>query len=282
MHQFVAAPDVRTLVPDLPQPLAQVVMRALAKNPDERFGSMQEFAVALGPFAVQGVHTLPHGQGVTQLSVPPGIANASTYASSRGQVSAPPKPPSRALTWVLGALTVLSLTALVVVATRRSASTTEVADASVPFEAGDRAAMLKVTTKKAIEKRDWLAAQIAVQKWMDIANDAEAQETSRKIGDETAAERAFTDLTTAANEKRHLDGQAAFDRIPASSVYRDQAIEAMARLRRDYIAKKAKIARELAAGHRCKELADLQVEAQRLGPDALNSVQSGIACIQAP
>jgi serine/threonine-protein kinase len=44
-------PDPRALRPDLPDALAAVLMRALAKNPDERFQSVDELVVALAPFA---------------------------------------------------------------------------------------------------------------------------------------------------------------------------------------------------------------------------------------
>ena len=40
-------PDLRTLRPELPAPLAAAVMRALAKNPDDRFASAAAFSAAL-------------------------------------------------------------------------------------------------------------------------------------------------------------------------------------------------------------------------------------------
>ncbi|MBA3501591.1 MAG: serine/threonine protein kinase, partial [Deltaproteobacteria bacterium] len=263
MHQFVAPPDVRSLRSDVPEPLAALIARSLAKNPAERVASMHDFAIALGPFAVQGVHTMPAGQGVTQLTAPPSIA-ASTY--TRGQVSAPPTK-SRALAFVFGVIAMLAVTALAIVVTCRPSSdvVNAPADAAVPYEAGDRVAVLRAAVKKAIARKDWVDAQIAVQKWIDTANDSEAQEYQRKVMEETAAERAFQELTSAANEKRHLDGRDAFERIAVTSSYRDRAIEIMARLRLDYISKKTKEARELAAAHKCKELGALQQEASRMG-----------------
>ena len=40
-------PDARAVVPDLPDDVTQILTQALAKTPEERFGSMDEFAVAL-------------------------------------------------------------------------------------------------------------------------------------------------------------------------------------------------------------------------------------------
>ena len=41
-------PELRTLRPDVPAPLAGAIARALAKRPEERWGSAAEFAAGLG------------------------------------------------------------------------------------------------------------------------------------------------------------------------------------------------------------------------------------------
>jgi tRNA A-37 threonylcarbamoyl transferase component Bud32 len=47
-HLQQAAPDPRELVPDLPAPAAAAILRALAKQPSERFAKASEFVAALG------------------------------------------------------------------------------------------------------------------------------------------------------------------------------------------------------------------------------------------
>ncbi len=47
-------PDPRELRPDLPGDLAAALLRALAKDPDERFQSVEELVLALAPFAEDG------------------------------------------------------------------------------------------------------------------------------------------------------------------------------------------------------------------------------------
>ncbi len=46
-HMSAPAPPLRDYVPDLPRAVEEVVLRALAKDPSQRFAQMQDFAVAL-------------------------------------------------------------------------------------------------------------------------------------------------------------------------------------------------------------------------------------------
>lgn len=47
-HLQQPPPDPRRLLPDLPEPVARAIQKALAKKPEERFGTAQEFLAALG------------------------------------------------------------------------------------------------------------------------------------------------------------------------------------------------------------------------------------------
>ena len=51
MHQFVAPPPPRSLVPAVPFEFEAIILRALAKSPDERWSSVDELRAALEPFA---------------------------------------------------------------------------------------------------------------------------------------------------------------------------------------------------------------------------------------
>lgn len=47
-HLYKPAPDPRTISPDIPDNVAFAILRALAKNPDDRFQNASEFVTALG------------------------------------------------------------------------------------------------------------------------------------------------------------------------------------------------------------------------------------------
>src|SRR5205807_1837066 len=46
-HMFVPPPPLRERIPGLPPTVEEVVFRTLAKDPQQRFGSVQAFAMAL-------------------------------------------------------------------------------------------------------------------------------------------------------------------------------------------------------------------------------------------
>lgn len=70
-HNDEKAPDVRTINPNVPAGLAQVIARGLAKNPADRYEDATQFAKALEPFLVH---------------VPEGVAKREAQAKARGKV----------------------------------------------------------------------------------------------------------------------------------------------------------------------------------------------------
>jgi tRNA A-37 threonylcarbamoyl transferase component Bud32 len=83
-HQSAPPPDLCEIRPDLPGTLAQVIIRAMAKDPDERFESAGQFAKVLR------MHTIPvsasgsSGVGVmTDSGAPMGVAETVSHPSRR-------------------------------------------------------------------------------------------------------------------------------------------------------------------------------------------------------
>ncbi len=54
------APDPRLMNPEIPEPIGLAILRSLAKNPDERFATCQELAIAIGDDSITGP-SLPIG-----------------------------------------------------------------------------------------------------------------------------------------------------------------------------------------------------------------------------
>ncbi|MBN1608792.1 MAG: protein kinase [Polyangiaceae bacterium] len=107
---------IRSVRPDVPEGLEQVVFKALAKNPEERYPSIAEFAVALAPFAprrergvVENITRILQAAGLSTsaLDVPPSLPAGHRGAQTVGawggtQGPAQPRKAAR-WPWVLAA-----------------------------------------------------------------------------------------------------------------------------------------------------------------------------------
>jgi serine/threonine protein kinase len=66
MHQMLEPTQVREFRPDVPEPLAAVIQRLLAKEPDDRYQTPAELAEALAPFTRQS--SPPQGGGLENIA----------------------------------------------------------------------------------------------------------------------------------------------------------------------------------------------------------------------
>ena len=120
-HTLVSPPSIRKLVPTIPAAVEEVILKALAKDPTQRFASVRDFAIALQkasvaprfiegetpaldqPFATPQSSQLPR-RGISRRTLLRGLAGvvlASAvgggivllkYAQGRGQPVSPPAP----------------------------------------------------------------------------------------------------------------------------------------------------------------------------------------------
>src|SRR5690606_14849763 len=90
-HMFEAPPPLRSMHPELvvPPELELIVYKALAKDPDERFQSMEEMASALSQVLAQAPDTA--------LSAPPPPGTVTHPGYVPGLMSAPPPGPRPAV-----------------------------------------------------------------------------------------------------------------------------------------------------------------------------------------
>jgi serine/threonine protein kinase len=116
-HMYTDPPSLRPTRPELPLMLEQVVMRALAKNPHDRFGSIQAFAQALAQasqtstipvdeidslvrtplpatLSPSPITTSPYHGALYNTSVPPSQHSPIAQIPIRVQAKDPPEPPS--------------------------------------------------------------------------------------------------------------------------------------------------------------------------------------------
>jgi len=95
--------DIRTYRPEIPAGLAQAIERGIAKKPDERYGSMSEFAAALAPWA--NPHTrikidalarlvARHPRAQSSPSMPPPASFAPPALDASLRIPPPPSMPS--------------------------------------------------------------------------------------------------------------------------------------------------------------------------------------------
>ncbi len=111
---------IEALLPDLPRELAAAVMKAIAREPDQRFESVSAFAAAIQPFA--GDESVPVlAATVAMPASAPAIASAaSSELASREPEPAPAKKPSPML--AIAAVAIVVVVAGVVIAWTSAAS----------------------------------------------------------------------------------------------------------------------------------------------------------------
>jgi hypothetical protein len=140
--------------------------------------------------------------------------------------------------------------------------------APLDFDAAQHVAQLRDHTKQQLSNKLWREGLVAATLWAEAApDDREAQRHVALATSEANAQRALADLQSAWNNRNHFDGVAAFERIPTSSVYRADALDLVINLRTDFITKKIPVIKQLAADGKCKEHAELLVDAARVGRD---------------
>jgi len=83
MHQFVDAPALRSLRPDVPVELEAIVMRALSKRPELRLQQMSEVTAALQPFAAAGARSMEHAAQRPSAERPPVAPTVASVSDAR-------------------------------------------------------------------------------------------------------------------------------------------------------------------------------------------------------
>ena len=290
MHQFVDISKPSQFRKDLPRPLEALVMRALARKPEERFQHMTELMQALQPFAAQGGRAPERPARPTEPPprvVSPHAATQSTLATGHGEVAKPPSPPrkSRGLWLGLGGALVLGtvITIAAVASSSGKSAKQDIpappADAAVaiafdaapvpapPPESSKLAAMLDQATA-VLNQRQWQkAAALAGDALTIDPASARAKEILTQANRELVAESMFEAFARAAKANDLPTLADRYAAIDDTSVYKAMAKPTYLAAMDRYLKVARTKAGMLAKTGKCGELADFVIQAAKLFPE---------------
>ncbi len=288
MHQFVEPPDIRTLRADVPPDLMAVVMRSLAKKPDQRQQNMAEFAAALQPFAagmpsaersaqlpaVSSGHLMAFTPPIVQAATPPQPL-PSTMSSARGEVVAPTPKRKSVLPFVLGGAVLAAVAIVIAVAASSSSEKPQVA--ATPADASQAATVpaaplgqpdavlervdvpaLLAEANSLMAARNWEdAIAVAAKVSLHEPSNADAKAIGARAYAESKHELADRELTAAIARGDAHAVKAAFSKVGNDSVYKADAKQRHDKFVASFVANAKRQATALAARRKCAELEKL-------------------------
>ena len=257
MHQFVPAPSPRTIKPEVSTELEEVILKSLAKKPEDRFPSMEAFAAALAPIAkASAVWPVPVMVAPTASGPAQALKSTTMSQSASEIVTIGPGPKIRAkrrrraiLLGSLGAGVAAAVVAfgIVVVAGGRDAEHAA-AKAAVPVQPSPPAPVAKPPVD-------------------DSRPEVLVRAVERDLG---------------RKEWRHV--LELYGDLPADSPLRGRLASAYEAARAGYLAAETPAIEKLVAEHRCDDARALAAEAQGLLPGeagvaALTGTADGCAAV---
>jgi tRNA A-37 threonylcarbamoyl transferase component Bud32 len=299
-HMMSAPPVPSQQAPGIPPGVDQLILRLLAKRPEERFATAGELAEACG--ALLGGGTLPPTVGPVAATVmasgtsPGAITGAPSLTTLSGSATAAPvastvapaAPKKRGGLIAVGAIAAVGAAIAGVVllggggggggggagagtGTAAAVPNGSAAPTPPPTPAVDTAAIAKLVTEA--------RAAADADKWADVtrlAGEALALDPqhadARALADtakrETQNQAAFAQFTAAVDRKDTVGAVGAYEQIAAASIYKARASAAYDALRLDYVASTRDQAKKLAKAKKCDDLDSLASAAERVFPDA--------------
>jgi serine/threonine protein kinase len=293
MHQFVDIPKPSQFRKDLPRPLEALVMRALAKKPEDRFGHMTELMQALQPFAAQGGR--PHEREKRPTQPPPPVSpyapTQSTLATGHGEVAKLPTPPRKSRGLWLGLAGVLVLGGGITIAAVSSsneptkqgvapppgdAAIAVLADAPPAlFLVNPRLATVLTEATKSLSERDWDNAVSLANSALTLdPSNVRAKQLLVQATNENAAKSMYEAFQRAVASKDHETLADRYAAIAADSVYKAMATPAYVTAKNEYLKVALTKARNLVKKGSCNELESLVAKSAKLFPETEAELKS--------
>jgi eukaryotic-like serine/threonine-protein kinase len=297
MHQFVDPPALRSLRADLPAELDAVVMRALAKRPEQRMQQMSEVTAALQPFAAAGARSMEHAAQrpsasgpVVQAVAPTGasvvvpaaitaeparpVGSAhSTLGAAPGEITAPAKP-RRGLAIAVGGVVLAGagIAVAVVLASRGDDDASRHASHATTSDAAPEPRLqvepLLAEARDHLVARRWQAALAAADRARAVdANHGEIRMIVARATRELEHQRAFDTIDPARVAEHYAEMVDAFTQIPEDSVYSSDARGTFEKAGAELVALHVREARAAAEARRCDEVTRRASELAKLERD---------------
>ncbi|MCE9578207.1 MAG: FHA domain-containing protein [Deltaproteobacteria bacterium] len=132
-----------------------------------------------------------------------------------------------------------------------------------------------------VGKEDWagLAGCATDLAALDPSN-AQAKALTDQAKKEMANSLKFNDLRTFASKRDYAQVVQQYDKIDPDSIYKDRARDLHDKLHTQYVNDNLVRAKQLAAQHKCKDVAKLGEQAGKIWPDAKDAI-NGVACSEA-
>ena len=267
MHQFVAPPSVRAVRGDVPAELDAVVVKALAKEPARRFGTIDAFAEALAPFTA--IDTPPPKRAEpkivdvnaetmasisevrplapTQASQPDAQVEGGARVEGGAQVEGGALAPPPRWPWAVGgaALAIATGAIVFVAMSKREQATTSSNRDAAALATSDAVASTEIATSdaRALDARAVAASGdckdiVAREAWDELID---CQRMLAQAGDRASADVYYKLALLEGNAKTAFDKlsqqlaggdlgvEAALHGIPPQSIYRPRALAAFAK-----------------------------------------------------
>jgi len=265
-HVELPPPDPREFYPAIPGRTVDVLMRALAKDSDERFQSATEMREAID------TATAPAGVPVKPLVVPSLPVDLPEHFQPASSMKAP-NPRGRYL--LVGLVVGIGLLIVVVMLVNRTPKDQLLQQSPAPTiaedlsksvtSAGNKTNSPLVTIRQALANEQWDNVLASCQK-LTPEQQLGVKETCQRAAQEKEASVLFEEFHSAATRNAFLKAVRYQNRIPSTSVYKNKNLQMLADAKTKYLAQAYKELDEQLKKGKCIKAGAIADQIQEVNP----------------